>query len=51
MINPEDDAFDMVGREEDALEDEPDYTQVTDIENDDDIVPDSLEPSKKSTNV
>ena len=51
MINPEDDAFDMVGHEDDALEDEPDYTQVTDIENDDDIVPDSLEPSKKSTDV
>ena len=49
MINPEDDAFDMVGKEEDALENEPDYTQVTDIDNDDKIVVQPLDSSTKST--
>ncbi|MDP5133558.1 MAG: MFS transporter [Paraglaciecola sp.] len=48
MINPEDDAFDMVGKE-DALEDEPDYTQVTDIDNDEESVAQPLDSSTKST--
>ncbi|WP_434930570.1 MFS transporter [Shewanella sp. HL-SH5] len=35
MINPDDNAFDMVGTEDDVLDDEPDYTQVVDDKNDD----------------
>lgn len=35
MINPDDNAFDMVGTEDDVLDDEPDYTQVVDEKNDD----------------
>jgi MFS family permease len=38
MINPDDNAFDMVGTEDDVLDDEPDYTQVVDNKNDDDVI-------------